>query len=546
MLLVPEIEPVELRFPTIGDQVSDFIEAFLVYGPGVLKGEPYKIEPWLRALILRMYEVFPQGDPLAGRRRFKLCCLSLKKGSSKTEIQAILAICEAHPDAPVRCDGFDASGEPVGVGVTNPFIPMFAFSLEQSEELGFSVARTIIEESDPSFSSIFDTGMERIMVLDERGREAGKIVPVGNSPAARDGARTTFAAVDETHHLTLPRMKKAVMISRQNLFKRAGIYGSGWQLETTTAFSPGEASVAEDTHTYAQRIAAGEVDDPALLYYHRQADDDMPMDTPENVRAALVQAAGPTAKWSSDIDGLVTHWFEPNVDRPWFRRVWLNQPIAGGGRAFTKAEWDECMEPQKSPDGDTVIVLGFDGARRRDATALIACDVERRYMWPIGIWTRPDHADDDWEMPHEEVDAAVAMAFEEWDVWRLYADPPYWQDKVDQWAGQYGEKRVVSWWTNRSRPMAYALRNFKEAMAGRLFTHDGDPLLGSHVSAAMKQTLTITDDEDKPLWVIRKERPDSPLKIDGAMAAVLAWEASGDCIAAGIPRTRRSRSLVTF
>ena len=544
--MVPENEPAQSRFPTLGPQVCDFIEEYLVYGPGVLKGDPYKIDNWLRALLYRIYEVFPQGHPLAGRRRFKLVCLSLKKGSSKTEIQAILAITEAHPEAPVRCDGFDAEGEPVGVGVSYPFIPMFAFSQEQSEELGFSVARTIIEESDPEFSRRFDVGMERIFVMDESGRENGKIIPVGNSPAARDGARTTFAAVDETHHLVLPRVKKAVMISRQNLFKRAGIYGSGWQFETTTSFSPGEGSVAEDTANYAAQVAAGTVADPGLFYFHRQADDDMPLDTQEQVKAALLEAAGPTALWSSDIDGLVSHWFEPNVDRAWYRRVWLNQPIAGAGRAFSRAEWDACQESIEPPEKGELVVLGFDGARKRDATALVAVDVERNHIFTLDIWEKPEYAEDDWEVPADEVDAMVEMAFETWDVWRMYADPPFWQDKLDQWAGQYGDKRVFSWWTNRPRPMAYALRNFREAMNTQAYSHDGNTHLGQHVFNSMRQLLTITDDEDRPLWNIRKERRDSPLKIDGAMAAVLAWEAAGDCIAAGKPRSRRSRQLVTF
>jgi hypothetical protein len=46
--------------------------------------------------------------------------------------------------------------------------------------------------------------------------------------------------------------------------------------------------------------------------------------------------------------------------------------------------------------------------------------------------------------------------------------------------------------------------------------------------------LTLRDEEDKPLWVIQKERPDSPHKIDAAMAACLSWEARCDALASGI------------
>jgi hypothetical protein len=35
------------------------------------------------------------------------------------------------------------------------------------------------------------------------------------------------------------------------------------------------------------------------------------------------------------------------------------------------------------------------------------------------------------------------------------------------------------------------------------------------------------------MWTIGKDRPDSPRKIDAAMAAVLAWQARTDSLAAG-------------
>lgn len=539
--LVPPLD--EVRWPTLGPQVVDWIEEHLVYGPGELKGEPYKVEPEFKALLYRMYEVYPADHKLAGRRRFKRVSLSLRKGTAKTEKAAILAITEAHPTAPVRCDGFDADGDPVGVSVQSPYIPLVAFSQEQTEDLAFGVARQILEECQ--LGNDFDIGLERIIVLDERGREAGKIVPLGGSPNARDGARTTFQHVDESHRLYHERLKKAHNVMLQNVYKRVG--ADAWTLETTTTFDPGQGSVAEETFHYAQKIATGDVQDSRLFFFHRQARDDHPLETKEDVREALLEASGPAAAWSGDIDALVDHYFEPNTDRTYFRRVWLNQPVAGSGKAFQKDAWDGIMDTTKgpAPDGE-VIVLGFDGARRRDATGLVAFDPVRSHMWPIGIWTRPEHADDDWEIDSVEVDAAVEMAFNTWDVWRFYGDPPYWDDRMDAWAGIYGEKRVVKWWTNRARAMSNAVRNFDEAIRTGAFTHDGDSVLSEHVTNAYRQDLTLRDEEDRPLWVIRKERPNSPFKIDGAMGAILAYEAGGDCIAAGIPRSRKNRTLATF
>ena len=115
----------------------------------------------------------------------------------------------------------------------------------------------------------------------------------------------------------------------------------------------------------------------------------------------------------------------------------------------------------------------------------------------------------------------------------MYCDPHPWEADVARWAGQYGGKVVFEWWTNRSKIMAYALRSFTSALTAGEMSHSGDPRLRRHLGAAHKRYLLARDDEDKPLWNIYKERPDSPHKIDAAMAAVLAWEARNDALADG-------------
>ena len=101
-------------WPTLGPQIWQFLLDRAVHGPGDLKGRPYRGDDEKRALIYRQYEVFPQGHPFAGRRRFKQVSWSVRKGAAKTEGLGLTAYVELHPEAPVRCDGFDAYGQPVG------------------------------------------------------------------------------------------------------------------------------------------------------------------------------------------------------------------------------------------------------------------------------------------------------------------------------------------------------------------------------------------------------------------------------------------------
>jgi hypothetical protein len=457
--------------------------------------------------------------------------LSKRKGTAKTEKAAIVAACEAHPEAPVRCDGFRRQGSvwvPVGRGVADPYIPMFAYTEEQSEDLAYGVLRAILAESQ--VADDFDIGLDRILVLDGRGREAGKVSALAGSPNARDGARTSFSHFDETHRMYSPRLKKAHTTSQQNLFKR--VDADAWSLETTTAGAHWESSIAQDTHEYAELIAAGKVSDPQLFYAHRFAPDEMPTDTPDDVRAALAEATGP-ATWSSDVEPLVSHWFEPKCDRAYYKRVWFNQWVKGGLKAFDPALWEELLDEEhvEIPAGE-LVTLGFDGARRRDSTALVATHVAWGFQTVVNVWDRPVDADDDWEVNAADVDLAVEAAFAKWDVWRLYADPPYWDEWVDAWEGRY-KGRVVRWWTNRPKPMAYALRTFVQAQQDRVLSHNGDRRYALHIGNAVRESIHVRTETDEPLWLIKKDRPDSPNKIDVAMAGCLSWEARGDAVASG-------------
>jgi phage terminase large subunit-like protein len=519
-LVIPELD---MTWPTLGELICDWFERYLVHGPGDLRGQPYRLDDEKRALVYRMYEIYPPGHAQAGRRRFKRCALSLRKGSAKTEFAAAIAAAELHPAAPVRCIGFDDEGQPIGAGVRDPYIPMCAYTEEQSEDLAYAALYTMISEGP--LAKDFDIGLARIMRKDG----AGKAVPLATAPDSRDGARTTFEHFDETHRFTLPRLRQAHQTMLANLPKRRA--ADAWALETTTAPSPGEGSVAEHTMAYARQVAAGTITDSRLFYFHRQASDKHDLTNDDGVRAAVLEASGPVAEWS-DIDAIVEQWRDPSSDRTYLERVWLNRVVRGAERAFDHEAWWKLVDQRVIGDRE-LVVLGFDGSRRQDATALVATHIESGIQWPVGIWQRPYNIED-WEVPVLEVDTAVADAFRRFNVWRMYADPPYWETYLAKWAGEYGAERVVEWWTNRQKPMAYAVRAYAQAIAAGELKHNGDRLLAEHIGNAVRRPLAFVDEDGKPMWTIQKERPDSPAKIDAAMAAVLAWEARNDAVAKGI------------
>lgn len=524
--------PEEQPWPTLGPQVIEFIEEHLVYGPGDLQGEPYRLSNEQKGLLCSIYEVYPDDHQLAGRRRYKRVVLSLAKGLAKTEFAALIAICEASPSAPVRTlaeDGepvFDGQGTPIGASVTDPYIPMVAYTEEQTEELAYGAVKSILENSD--LAAEFDIGLERIKRLDGDG----EMKALASSPNARDGARTTFQHFDETHRFFLPNLKRAHQTMLNNIPKRRA--ADAWTLETTTSFAPGERSIAEEAHEYARKVAAGQLSDAGIFYFHREAGQQHDLKTKEGRRAAVVEASGPSGMFR-DVEAVVNLYDEPGTDKAYWERVWLNRPVQAERKAFDMDAWSRQARPGEGIEAGALVGVFFDGSRFDDATGISVRDIETGLSIKGGLWERPQGpAGEDWEVPEDEVDAVMTEIFERYDVWRLYCDPPKWESTVSRWAGRWGSDRVIAWHTSRRAQMAHAVQEFITDLEAGNITNDGDPDVARHVGNACRSSVPYIDPEtEQPLFLIQKERPDSPFKIDLAVCEVGSNKVRNDAIASG-------------
>ncbi len=283
---------------------------------------------------------------------------------------------------------------------------------------------------------------------------------------------------------------------------------------------------------YAKAVRDERVTDASLFYFHQQASDIHDLSTREGARAAVIEASGAASIWR-DIDAIVDLWNAPTTDRAFWERVWCNRMVQGSSQAFDVQQWTALAQPRGPAKDGRLIVLGFDGSVFNDATGLIATDVEDGYQWAVGIWERPPHAEQ-WQVPAEEVDALVRECFTRWNVWRMYADPPYWDSWIALWEGLYGKERVIKWFTASRRKMAAALEAFNTVIKTGAIHHSGDAAVLRHIGNARRKDLPGEKDEQgRALWLIQKERSDSPHKMDAAMASVLSWTARTDAIASG-------------
>ncbi len=549
-LIVPALD--EVPFPTLGQQVCDFIEERAIFGPGDLAGEPALISAEKRAIIYRAYEVYPPGHRYAGRRRFKRVGWSVRKGMAKTELEAWIAYAELHPEGPVRCDGFDANGDPVGRPVNSPYIPMLAYSKEQVEELAFGVLTAVCAEGPDA--DLFDVSLERILRLSPNGRDDGKAVPLANSPNARDGARTTFQAFDEPHRMYLPRIREAHETMNNNLPKRPA--ADAWSLYVGTAGQLGQGSIAEDLYHEAQAIGRGEVAEPRFFFFHRDAglvhrgEKDKTghdLTTQKGRIAAISEATGPEGEWGpGQFEDIAELYSRPKVDKAYWERVQLNLWVQGDAQAFDP---NLLVKTAGTIPLGSLVTAGFDGARFRDATAIVITDVLTGKQQLYALWERPLDVDD-WEVPVEEVDAVVDQLFYEYDVWRWNGDPPHWLESHANWAGRHPQ--VEEWFTHRTRAMAFAIRDWGDSLKDGSITFADDqtlamnsPIPGEnmgdallrHIGNAGKHLVNIWDSGDeneegaesrdvtrgRQLFILRKLHPDR--KFDAGMAAILSWQA---------------------
>lgn len=532
----PEKDKHGNNYPTLGPQVCDFIEATFHYGPGPLRGQPYVVRKDFRYLIYRAYEHYPEGhmldydgelEEMTGRRHFNEVNVSLPKGSAKTEIMAILSATELHPDAPVRFRGYDKNapgGMAKGRSVVSPFIPLLAPTKDQLDDLAYGAVQVIISDADPD-KMIFDVTNDRIQII---GESESKIVPVAASAGRLDGLKPTFQGIDEPHRLYEDRHRASYKTMRNNLPKR--YMDDPWQLTCTTAGDPSEPSIARDHYRLGVKMSEGKVEEPRTFFYHRgTSDENAKFDTMGQRLRALKEASGPEASKFRDLHSVAAMWDDDGNDKSYLERVWCNRWTQSSETAFDVEAFRALGDPSMVIPKGSLVTLGFDGAVTQDSTALVMTDIKTGVQQLVGLWERPVEAVT-WQVPIAEVNSVLEACFEDYDVYLMYYDPPYWQEAGNVWASRW-EGRVIEWPTRNTNNMYYALRSYAEAIYKGDLGHDGNPDLTRHIGNAGKNELNITDDEGHKKYRLAKINRDR--KFDAAMAAVLSWQARLDAIKKG-------------
>jgi hypothetical protein len=548
---VPEF-PLDGSVKTLGWGVVEWAESYLLQPDGDEAGDPFRFTREQLNFILWFYAV-----DAGGRFTYRRAVLRRAKGWGKSPFLGALALAELC--GPVRFDYWAEDGEPVGMPHPMPWVVIAGVSETQTENT-FSAIRAMCEDSLLIDDFGLDVGLTRILLPG-----GGKIVPITASSSSQEGARPSFAILDETHHWTKSNggMKLARVV-RRNLAKSRD--GSARAIETTNAHEPGQESVAESSYLAWRSIVEGRSRSTGILYDSREAPGDVDLADEAAVRNALVLAYG-DASWV-DIDRILAEVYDPDTPPEEARRFYLNQIVAAADSWVAPAEWAKNRRDDLTPlrfgkpgsktDRGDLVTLGFDGSLTDDSTALVACRVDDGAVFLLAIWEKPEGAaGQGWEVPKEQVRGAVDHAFSTLDVVAFFSDVAYWETDVDGWRDEYSERLLVKATTRHA--VAWDMRGHQmdttrsvEALH-RAIT-DGEIPWGPHLlgagpatGAAADEILTrhVLNARRRPnRWGVGfgKETRESPKKVDVLACVVLARMARTRVLAEGGLKKRRRPS----
>jgi phage terminase large subunit-like protein len=521
---------------TLGWQIAGWCAEYL-NGEGSTdeKPVPWKFTPEQLRFLLWWYAVDDDGEFV-----YRTGVLQRLKGWGKDPLLAVISLVEfvgpsrfSHwaTAEDVKVGRATAIGDPVGKAHPQAWVQITAVSQEQTTNT-MSYLPVLISDK---LINTYGIKLGAELIRADKGRK--RLQAVTSSYRAIEGKRTTFTLLNETHHwVTGNDGHKMYETIDGNATKMNSRY-----LAITNAYMPGEDSVAERMREAYEKVREGRAADVGALYDSIEAHPKTPL-TPEALRIVIPKIRG-DAVWLK-VESIIKSVMNLTISASRSRRMYLNQIVAEEDSLYGPAEWDALRDEGKTLKPGDEIVLGFDGGKTSDATALIALRVKDMCAFVLGVWEKPDGPQGDgWVVPRHEVDSEVHEAFRQFAVQAFYADVNLWESYISEWAETYGERLAVKSPVGRDaigfdmrsslKLITMAHERLMRSVFDKKLRHDGDLTLRRHALNAKRRTNNYGIS-------FGKESKDSPRKVDAYAALMLAHEALYDLRARGKKQKART------
>ena len=322
----------------------------------------------------------------------------------------------------------------------------------------------------------------------------------------KEGLSPTFVAFDELHaqpNRELFDVMSLAMGARRDPLLVA-ITTAGVKTD-----SSGKDSICFDLYNYGKRLATKEISDPSFYFAWYEGDEKLDYRTEEAWKIANPGYGDICA--ADDFASAVLRTPEAEFKTKRLN-IWTSTQTAW----LPAGSWEALEDKDRLPETGEDVILAFDGAFSNDSTALVAWLLggEKPHLMVVGLWERPDDADNTWHVPVAEVEQTIISTYRDnrFSVREIVFDPARWQRTfmvLDE------EGLPVVSYPNSAERMVPATQKFYEAVVNGSFTHDGDERLARHLANCM------TKQSSRGVMVSKSS---SKRKIDAAVASIFGYD----------------------
>jgi phage terminase large subunit-like protein len=479
------LTPTDLQYGSKGADAIDFINTFVTLTKDSIAGsvgELIQLRPWQEQLLNETLALDENG---LFRTRTALYGLARKNG--KSALMTGLGL------------WFLFNGDEGG--------EVYSCAAEKDQaRITFGDARKIIER-EPELAAMCNIYRDVIEVP-----STGSIWRVLSAEAySKEGLNASAVIFDEVHALPNRELWDVMQLSMAS--RRQPI-----MLATTTcgvkSDATGQDSTAYQLYQYGQKVARGEVVDPSFYMAWWQADEG-----DDHKEESTWMKANPgygDLNSKDDFASMVKR--TPEAE---FRTKRCNQWVSSQNAWLPAGLWETLAEPDIVVDDLAEIVLGVDGSFSGDTTAIVGVTVpksaeDKPHVFLVKAWEKQPNDQDDWRVDTLDVEETIKIFCQSHpNVKEVAFDPFRWQRSMA--VLQDIGLPVVEWPSTSARRMVPACAKVFDSVTEGTLTHDGDPLLTRHLG-----NCVLKVDNLGPRIV--KESRNSPRKIDGAVAFVIAYD----------------------
>ena len=272
----------------------------------------------------------------------------------------------------------------------------------------------------------------------------------------------------------------------------------------------GQDSLAYSLYQYGQKLVKGELVDPSFFFAWWEPNNPEADHREKKLWIESNPGFGDIVD-AEDFESAVLR--TPEAE---FRTKRTNCFVSTSTAWLPTGSWEALIDTDRTPEPGEDVILAFDGAFSNDSTALIAWLLggDKPHLMVVGIWERPEDAEQGWHVPVAEVEQTIIDTFRNsnFQTKEIVFDPARWQ-RTFMVLDEQGMP-VVSY-PNSAERMVPATQKFYEAVVNQSFTHDGDERMARHI------TNCVTKQSSRGVMVAKAS---SKRKVDAAVAAIFGYD----------------------